>query len=244
VYEKFNIEICKSTAARIIKGFNCSIKSVQRIPIARNDLNTLEVRYQYAQNYIALPTQFSEDQLIFIDEVGFNVSMRCNRGRSLVGSPAVKRLPRLRSRNISVCCAMNKDGILLYQSQDYAFNKLSFKGFLENLILKLRDLNFPCAMLIMDNVAFHKSLEVREVIELSEFNFMFLPPYSPFLNPIENMFSKWKNMVKRSNPCNEEDLMNSITSSVLTITASDCQGYFRNMSAYIPRCINRQVIED
>jgi transposase len=43
---------------------------------------------------------------------------------------------------------------------------------------------------------------------------MFLHPYSPFLNPIENMFSKWKNLVKRLNPCNEEALMDFIKISL------------------------------
>jgi transposase len=65
-------------------------------------------------------------------------------------------------------------------------------------------------MLIMDNVAFHKSIECREVIESSNFHLMFLPPYSSFPNPIENMFSKWKNLVKRLNPSNEEALMDFI----------------------------------
>jgi transposase len=164
------------------------------------------------------------------------------KGRSLVGSPAVKRLPRLRSRNISIYCAMNKNGIILYKSQDSAFNKVSFKGFLESFISKLKDMNFSSAMLIMENVAFHKSVEYGEVIESSNFHLMFLPPYSQFLNPIENMFSKWKNLVKRLNPCDEEELMDFIKNFALIITSSDCQDYFRNMSAYITRCINRQVI--
>jgi transposase len=69
VNEKFNVEISKSTAVRIIEGFTYSIKNVQKTPVARNDDNTPEVRFQYAQNFIALPSQYVKDQLICIDEV-------------------------------------------------------------------------------------------------------------------------------------------------------------------------------
>jgi transposase len=73
VNEKFYVEISKSTAARIVEGFNYCLKNLQRIPVARTDDNILEMRFQYAQNFIALHSQYSEDQLIFIDEVGFNI---------------------------------------------------------------------------------------------------------------------------------------------------------------------------
>jgi hypothetical protein len=60
---------------------------------------------------------------------------------------------------------MNKNVIVLNESQDSASNKVSFKGFLESLISKLTDMNFSCAMLIMNNVVFHKSVKCREVIK-------------------------------------------------------------------------------
>jgi transposase len=51
----------------------------------------------------------------------------------------------------------------------------------------------PCVF-VMDNVAFHKTAEIRSIFENSMHEIVFLPPYSLFLNPIENIFSKWKNL--------------------------------------------------
>jgi hypothetical protein len=87
---------------------------------------------------------------------------------------------------------MIKNEIVLQKSQDSSFNKVSFKGFLENLINKLTDMNFSCAMLIMDNVAFHKSVECREVIEFSNCNCKFVPPYSSFIILLKTCFQSGK----------------------------------------------------
>ena len=95
----------------------------------------------------------------------------------------------------------------------------------------------------MDNVQFHKCREIQQLINNNNYELLFLPPYSPFLNPIENMFSKWKGITKSSNPRNEHDLMNVIMHGSRLITSSDFDGYFRNISSYIPRYLNNQNIE-
>lgn len=108
----------------------------------------------------------------------------------------------------------------------------------------LRNKNMCDVILIMDNVSFHKTDEVKELITLSGFEYMFLPPYSPFLNPIENMFSKWKEHVRRGNPENEQNLMQLIEDGACLVSNEDTDGYFRNMLSYIPRCLNREEIKD
>jgi transposase len=79
------------------------------------------------------------------------------------------------------------------------------------LLRNLQDRGVFEGVLIMDNVAFHKAREVRLVVELSSFKLLYLPPYSPFLNPKENLLSKWKEIVKRAAPKNEFELMDEIT---------------------------------
>ena len=53
---------------------------------------------------------------------------------------------------------------------------------------------------------------------------LYLPPYSPFLNSIENLFSQWKNHVKRAKPNNQEELMEAISNGASYVTAEDCEG--------------------
>ncbi|KAF7697659.1 Insertion element IS630 uncharacterized 39 kDa protein [Cucumispora dikerogammari] len=100
------------------------------------------------------------------------------------------------------------------------------------------------SVLIMDNASIHKTNEVKSLLELSGFDFLYLPPYSPFLNPIENMFSKWKEHVKRGNPINEVDLFNLISQGATLISSTDTDGYYMNMIRYIVRSLNREVIVD
>ena len=85
----------------------------------------------------------------------------------------------------------------------------------------------------MDNVRFHKCDNILTAFHEKGHQIEFLPPYSPFLNPIEKLFAKWKNYVKRQNCMNEEQLMQSVDLGFKEITQSDCEGWYRNMKKYV-----------
>ncbi|OMJ15724.1 hypothetical protein AYI70_g7064 [Smittium culicis] len=95
----------------------------------------------------------------------------------------------------------------------------------------------------MDNVAFHKTEIIKEFIETTNFKLLYLPPYFPFLNPIENLFSKVKNYVRYSKPENESDLFNKINEGFESVTREDCNGYYRNMNKYLISSGRREIIE-
>jgi len=78
------------------------------------------------------------------------------------------------------------------------------------MILLYRTVSYINIIHMQDNVGFHRSVHVREMMEIRGFEWKLLPPYSPFLNPIECMFSQWKNHVKRSEPRNEPTLHQAI----------------------------------
>ena len=240
----FHITISKSTIDRILYNFHYSIKRVNLLPIRRNSEDNIITKKDYAIDFIRLQATYSENDFIFIDETGFNVSMRSSYGRSFIGTPAIKNIANLRSNNISVCCAMNKLGILHYSSQNRAYNGNTFFNFLNELIGICREKNLINSIFILDNVRFHKVSDVVELVSSSGFRIKFLPPYSPFLNPIENMFSKWKDFAKRENPSNENHLLEIIESGSRIITSEDCNGFYRNMMFYILRCLNDEIIED
>lgn len=88
----------------------------------------------------------------------------------------------------------------------------------------------------MDNVSFHENEELKRLVVAHGHSLHFLLPYSPFLNPIENLFSQWKSNVRASNPNNETELITAISQAEVQITAGHCRGYFRNMERYIPLC--------
>ena len=70
---------------------------------------------------------------MFLDEIGFYVSLRSKRGWSVSGKPANKVVPSIKSRNITICCTRTRNGIVAYDSADGAFNKNLFLTYLDKL---------------------------------------------------------------------------------------------------------------
>ena len=91
------------------------------------------------------------------------------------------------------------------------------------------------AYLVMDNVRFHRAREVRDLIEERRHNVFYLPPYSPFLDPIENLFSQWKGKVRREEPNDENELYDTVHKTSEEISSDNCLNYFRNMERYISK---------
>jgi transposase len=225
-FEAFGITASPTTINRCLDEFHYSLKRVSVIPSRRNDEEALNVRANYACEFLQLLSTTPHNNILFMDEVGFSVSMRTTRGRAPRGSRAVQVVPCLRSRNISVLCVMNKCGILFYSVQARPFNTITFIEALTRLFQGLGEAQTASVVVVMDNVPFHRAQGVQTIFSEFGHSLNFLPPYSPFLNPIENLFSKWKMSIRQSAPRNEEELFSLIHSSSRLITTEDCDGFF------------------
>jgi transposase len=240
----FGIICSEATIQRQLKAFNYSLKRISELPERMNIESTIQTRFLYAQEFYSLLSQRDGENILYIDEVGFNASMRCKRGRAPKGQKAIQIVSQLRTKNISICCAMSKAGTFLYKKQNHAFNLESFLEFMNSVFEKIERNNLGPMIFIMDNVAFHKCAGIRAAIEQKGHVLKFLPPYSPFLNPIENMFSQWKQLVRAERPQNEERLMVIIDEVFTRITSENCNSYYLHMMTYLPRCLERERIED
>ena len=102
-----------------------------------------------------------------------------------------------------------------------------------------RDLNHLPAdsIIVMDNVPFHRNVEVREIMTLRGFEYKFLPAYSLFFNPIECMFSQWKNYVKRSKSENINELHDAINNVRNVITAENLNGFVNHVHHNCIACL-------
>ena len=96
----------------------------------------------------------------------------------------------------------------------------------------------------MDNARIHHYKRLQTLLESECIRVMYLPPYLPFFNIIENCFSKWKKHVLRGNANNELELKKLIIGGFSIITEDDCDGYFRNMLRYIERSRNMEIIHN
>jgi hypothetical protein len=179
----------------------------------------------------------NREKIFFVDESGFCSSMRLHYGRALVGYPAHVTVPAIRSRNFSLAAAMSMNGLAFHRMQDHAFNTQSFHLFLVDFFGYLVVHNIENATIVMDNVKFHKHESIAVVVASYGHRLLFLPPYSPFMNPIEEMFNQWKHFVKMASPQNAQELTMAVSNAASRITAEHCHGYFRHMESYIPLCI-------
>lgn len=241
--ENFSINCSTSTIHNNLANFLYSFKKVSVQPEGRNTENLIGLRREYAIRWLDIVASQDGNNVLFLDEVGFSISLRSRYGRSLKGKAAIQRVRSIRSKNFSVCCAISKDKIIYFERQDKAFTTETFNSFIYNLISKLRNENMNNMIITMDNVAFHKSPIIASTLRAAGHSINFLPAYSPFLNPIENMFSKVKTLVRRRVQ-NQQELFASIEESFGEIVEEDCRGYYRHMLSFIPRCLNNELIED
>ena len=107
---------------------------------------------------------------------------------------------------------------------------------------KCTELEILDPIFVMDNAMIHHYNGLRELQISNRREFLYLPAYSPFLNPIENVFSKWKNFVIRGTATNEAELKELIRIGFNDISNNDCDSFYRKMLSYLIKCDRREVI--
>ena len=139
--------------------------------------------------------------LVYVDEAGFNLTKCRRRGRNIIGHRATVDLPGQWGGNITMCAAISEHGVLTHIPLIGPYNTQHLLNFLVTLYRALipddecglfRE-DLPKYVVICDNVSFHRSNIIRQwFVTHPRMLIEFLPPYSPFLNPIEELFSAWR----------------------------------------------------
>ena len=106
---------------------------------------------------------------------------------------------------------------------DGPINKLAFETYVDKVLVpELR----PGDIVVMDNLSSHKGPEVRDMIEAAGARLLYLPPYSPDFNPIENAFAKLKALLRKAAERTVAGLWNAIGRLVDEFTPSECKNFF------------------
>ncbi|KAF7677995.1 hypothetical protein CDIK_4501, partial [Cucumispora dikerogammari] len=145
-------------------------------------------RSAYAVSFRSLEIDNDIKNFIFIDEVEFSVVTRPSRGRSTRGESAYISVLAARSRNISVIAAMNKYGMIYHLIQERTVNEEDFKNSLKEIKESCLNLGVVSTIFVMDNARIYHYRGLTKDEKVSTYNIRYLPPYSLFLNPIENVF--------------------------------------------------------
>lgn len=161
--------------------------------------------------------------LVFVEESGANTQMTRWRGRSPVGQRLVSHIAHGHYQTSTLIAAIRLEGSRAPWVWDGPMNGEMFLAWVrEGLVpvLKRGDL------VILDNLATHKVLGVREAIEEAGATLRYLPPYSPDFNPIENMGSKIKQFMRSLAPRTQDELLEATRRAFEAISISDCRGFF------------------
>jgi transposase len=154
------------------------------------------------------------------------------RGRSRRGDRLVSKVPHGHWKTTTLIAALGLEGIRCSTVVDGAVNGDVFESFVEFVLLP--ELH-PGDVVIMDNLSSHKRQRTRELIESTGAKLVFLPPYSPDLNPIEMVFSKIKQKLRTLACRTQAVLWKSMQSVLDTITPADASNCFRHCGYTLQR---------
>ncbi len=163
------------------------------------------------------------ERLVFLDESGFNISMTPARGWGPRGARVGDSKPTNWGKNLSVIGAIRVDRVHCHQTLEGAVNGPRFLEFIQKRLCPILQVG---DVVIMDNHRAHHIPPVREAIEAEGAELLFLPPYSPDLNPIELCWSFIKNVVRRCKERSEDNLKRAIRSAFLRVRTRMLANWF------------------
>jgi putative transposase len=165
------------------------------------------------------------ERLVFIDETWTKTNMEPLRGWSPLGARLVAKVPHSHWKTSTFIAALRCDRIEAPWLLDGPVNAAAFKTYVEKVLAPtLR----PGDLVIMDNLSSHKGTAVRQAIRNAGAKLIFLPKYSPDLNPIEQVFSKLKHLLRKAAARTLETLTAAVGELLGAFTAEECANYFAN----------------
>ena len=171
-----------------------------------------------------LASRFDARRLVFVDESGFNTSMTRLRARAPKGKRAYGKVPRNRGKNQTLIAAITLEGAMgESMSVEGGTDALAFETYVERFLAPSLS---EGQVVVLDGLGAHRTEKVEELIEGRGADLVFLPSYSPDLNPIEEAFSKIKNLVRKEGQRVREALVEAIGRALAAVTPEDAAGWF------------------
>jgi transposase len=170
-------------------------------------------------------------RLVFVDEMGTHTSLSPIYAYSPVGERAFFEIPRNRGRNTTLLTSVYAQGMGPSMAVEGATTSRVFETYVERLLAPaLR----PGQVVVMDNLGAHRPKRVRELIEDRGCELIYLPTYSPDLNPIEEALSKIKHILRKLGARTKEALIAAMGQALEAVSAQDVQGFFTHCGYRVP----------
>ena len=169
-------------------------------------------------------TVVDPDDLVYLDESGFQTNMTRSHARCPRGQRAVDSIPRNRGRNLTLLCGLTSRGPVADMVIEGGVGGDVFVAYVRQVLVPLLR---GGQVVILDNLGAHHRSEVRRLVEETGALLVYLPPYSPDLNPIELMFSKVKAAMRAVGVRTRERVLDALSWALGTVTSDDVLGWFR-----------------
>ncbi len=164
-------------------------------------------------------------QLMFVDELGTHTSLAPLYGYSPRGKRAFFKLPRNRGKNTTLLASIGREGMGPSMVVEGSTSGNVFEAYVEHFLAPTLRAG---QVVVMDNLSAHKGGRVRELIEERSCELIYLPPYSPDFNPIEEAFSKIKRFLREVRARTREALVEAIGRALDAVSARDAEGFFEH----------------
>jgi transposase len=161
--------------------------------------------------------------IVFIDETGINTKMARLRGRCPRGQRMVAPIPHGHWKTLTFIAALRHDGLTAPWVVDGAMTADIFETYIETQLVPTLNKG---DVVVLDNLSAHKRNTIRKLVETRGAWLLFLPPYSPDLNPIELAFSKFKAHMKRLKPRTVDELWKAAGIVCDLFKPDECLNYF------------------
>lgn len=164
-------------------------------------------------------------RLIFLDETWASTNMARTHGYAPLGERLLATVPFGHWKITTFVAGLSATGFIAPMVLDGAMDGLAFAAYIEQVLtreLRRGDL------VIMDNLPAHKTALVRQALEAANIRYVYLPPYSPDLNPIEKAFSKLKRLLRTAAERTVDGLWSAIGRLIDQFRPNECKNYFRS----------------
>ena len=171
---------------------------------------------------------------MFVDECGVLTNMARLWGRSPRGTRALGTVPAWHWTRLTILGALGTEGMVAAMSVPAATSGAVFAAYLDHVLRPALRRSKPDAVIVLDNLAAHKTAAVRARLDRSGFAYYYLPSYSPDLNPIEMAWAKVKAELRRVAARSTDALHQAIGPALDAITAHQASGCFRHAGYICP----------
>lgn len=181
------------------------------------------------KNYDKQLETIGPEQRLYLDETGSCLNMTPLYGRSQEGERAYDQKPTYPSTTVSTVAILSEDGMEAEYTYLGSLNAALFILYLDTFVLPIFKKG---QTLIMDRHPVHRAKTVQNYLNQNNIKFLYLPAYSPELNPIEEAFSKIKQYIKKQKARTINELLKVLKNAFEIITNSDVKGYFNHAAEY------------